>query len=403
MKRLPNLPDVAILIIIIAVFANLFSEVQMPERAPVAALPTTTRTPTATRTPAPTHTPTRTPSPSPTFTVLASPMPIASRIIPTGIATATPTLTPTPTSSPTPTPRPMQSPIRPPIPQTTLPSTNQLTNPLTDSLPNTLNLILLGSDRRPGETIGRTDTIIVVMLDPQNKQAGVISIPRDLWVTIPNRGSNKINTAAVYGGLATVKQVVGNLLGIPIDYYVQVDFEGFQKAIDVLGGITVEIDCPLEEGYPDPTAPGGVRRDKFAVGKMQMNGQLALDFSRSRQSTSIFDRMRRQSRVLLGVREKALSPTVFPRVPELWDVMSKYVQTDVPARNVWPLVKLANEIKLSDVHGLAIDTNLSHQTYSTGGLWILVPEVSKIQVSVRGLFSATALTELVQKGKPCGG
>jgi LCP family protein required for cell wall assembly len=264
-----------------------------------------------------------------------------------------------------------------------------------------LNIVLLGSDRRPGETIGRTDTIIVVMINPQSKQAGVISIPRDLWVPIPNHGYNKINTATVFGNFATVKQVVGHLLGLPIDYYVQVDFEGFKRAIDILGGITVEVDCPLEEVYPDPTASGGVRRVKFNVGKMQMNGQLALDFSRSRQSTSIFDRMRRQSRVLLGVREKALNPAVFSRVPELWDVMSHYVQTDVPARNVWPLAKLASEIKLSDVHGLTIDTRLSQQTYAAGGAWILAPNAPKIQAAVRNVFQATPLTELVKTERPC--
>ena len=138
-------------------------------------------------------------------------------------------------------------------------------------LPNTINIILLGSDHRNQDTDWRTDTMIVVMVDPRTKQAGVISIPRDLWVNIPGRPPNRINTLDEFGGPPLVKQVVGSVLGVPIDYYVRVDFSGFEKAIDTIGGITVDVDCTLRES-----------NIVFPAGKTQMDGPTALTFSRLR-------------------------------------------------------------------------------------------------------------------------
>src|SRR5512143_1467222 len=161
-------------------------------------------------------------------------------------------------------------------------------------LPGTLNIVLLGSDHRPGSTDWRTDTIIVVMIDPNAGQVGVVNVARDVLVSIPGRSPNRVNTLDEFGGPPMVKQVLGSLLGITIDYYVRINFDGMVKAIDVIGPINVDVDCALEERYPDSTKPGGVRVLKVAPPRARMDGQMALDYSRSRLSTGIFDRMRRQ-------------------------------------------------------------------------------------------------------------
>ena len=367
MKHIPNLLNFALVLAGLGIVLSILSEVQMPERPPTFAAAAPIATPTVVvilsangPTPqAPNNSPAR-PTPA-----MSTPM-LSNNRASAGVAD------------------------RPSDPATARPS---------DQLPNTLNLILLGSDRLPGHVDFRTDTMIVLMIDPQNKQTGVINIPRDLWVDIPGKGMNKINTVDEFRGKAVVKQVVGDLLGIPIDYYASIDFNGFKQAIDALGGVTVEVDCPLEDFFQDGT-PGG-RRLKWTPGKTQMNGQMALDYSRTRITTTIFDRMRRQSRVLLGVREKLLSPAVFPHIPELWEIAGKWVQTDLPARNVIPLAKLASEMKLSDVHGLTIDERLAKVSTSPQGSWIMRPDVARIRAAVRSLFVAQPLTELVVKSKPC--
>jgi LCP family protein required for cell wall assembly len=307
---------------------------------------------------------------------------VAPRSRPTGAPTRS--ATPLAAAGTGPTPKPT------PRPTATLPP-----------LPGTLNIILLGSDRRPGEADWRTDTMIVVMIDPQARRVGAISIPRDIWVNIPGHDPNRVNALDEFGGPALVKRVVGSTLGIPIDYYVRVDFDGMVKAIDDIGGITVDVQCSLEEDYPDPTAPGGVRRLKVSPGRVRMTGQMALDFSRSRLSTSVLDRMRRQNRVLLGVREKLLSPDVFPRIPQLWSITSKLVETDLPVSRIVPLAQLASQLSLSSAHGLLLDYPFVTQTYSPQGWWILLPDLTAIRTAVRNIFTGATLTDAIKRPGSC--
>ncbi|MEP7199307.1 MAG: LCP family protein [Chloroflexota bacterium] len=306
----------------------------------------------------------------------ATPIPAAnaepSPIAPTATLVPRPSTTPTPNAPPTP---------RPALPP----------------LPNTLNVVLLGSDHRPGASDWRTDTIIVVMIDPQSKQVGVVSVHRDIWVNIPGRAANRVNTLDEFGGPPLVKKVLGATLGIPIDYYVRIDFDGMVKAIDAIGGVTIDADCPFMEYFPDPRAPGGTRTLKISQGRVKLTGQMALDYSRSRLSSSVSDRMKRQMHVLLGVREKLLSADTFPRIPELWNVTSKLVQTDLPPTMIVPLAKLAAETKLGNAHGLAIGENMARQTTSTQGWWILLPDLTAVRTATRNVFSAKPLMETVKK------
>jgi polyisoprenyl-teichoic acid--peptidoglycan teichoic acid transferase len=248
-------------------------------------------------------------------------------------------------------------------------------------LPNTINIILLGSDHRNQDTDWRTDTMIVVMVDPRTKQAGVISIPRDLWVNIPGRAPNRVNTLDEFGGPPLVKQVVGSVLGVPIDYYVRVDFSSFEKAVDTIGGITVDVDCTLRES-----------NIVFPAGKTQMDGRTALTFSRLRYSTSVYDRMRRQSRVLWAIREKLLSTDMFPRIPDLWNVGRNLVQTDVPPQNIVALASLARDIKPSDIHGLVVDYSMARHATSSQGWWILLPDLNHIRTASRSVFNPNSPT-----------
>lgn len=293
----------------------------------------------------------------------------------------------------TPTPRPTSTnPAPTAIPQPAAPL---------PPLPGTLNVVLLGADSPPGSSDWRTDVLIVVMIDPKAKRVGVINIPRDLFVNIPGRSPNRVNTLDEFGGPKLVKQVLGSTLGVPIDYYARIDFGGMIKAIDAIGGVTVQVDCALEEIYPDPRLPGGIRRLKVSPGRVRMTGQMALDYSRSRLSTSVWDRMRRQNRVLLGVREKLLAADMFPRIPALWSATQNLVQTDLPGTLIVPLAKLAADIKLSDVHGMTVDYRMTKQTTTPAGAWVLLPDLPAVRATVRSVFGASALTDAIKRESGC--
>ncbi len=378
MKRFELFLNLALIVVGVTLFSTGMSEMttlEVPSRdADVLTMDTPTLIAEDTETPRATPTPTETPI---TQTIV-----LTSQIL---FATPTP---PAPTATPTITPLP------------TATVTKWFSNTL--ALANTINIALLGSDHRPGDPTWRTDTIIVVAIDPVAKSAGAISVPRDMWVDIPNHAPNRVNALDEFGGPPLVKKVLGTYLGMPIDYYVRVDFDGFQKAIDTIGGITVNVDCPLSEGYPDPSKPDGIRHVYFPTGKVQMDGQMALDFSRSRLSTSVYDRMRRQMKVLLAVREKLLSADMFLRIPALWNAATKLVQTDIPASQILPLARLGSELKVSDLHALTIDLPMVYQTYSVQGYWILMPNVDRIHAAVGNLFKSQTVSDAVKKQGGCG-
>lgn len=189
--------------------------------------------------------------------------------------------------------------------------------------------LLVGIDRREGTGWSyRTDTIMLITLDPQTQSAGLLSIPRDLQLTIPGWGDDRINTANVYGyqndypggGPALLQATVLSNFGIHTDGCVLVDFQTFVRIVDSLGGIDVDVtETLLDTRYPDPRPgdPYAFKTVIFEPGLQHMDGARALEYARSRMSTSDFDRARRQQQVVVALREKALGLKAVPRWPAL--------------------------------------------------------------------------------------
>jgi len=243
------------------------------------------------------------------------------------------------------------------------------------------NIVLLGSDRRPGAAAWRTDSIIIVSVDTTNNVVRLLSIPRDLWVYIPGHGYNRINTADLWGELAKkgtgperVKQTIHHNLGIPIHYYVRVDFEGFAKIIDTVGGIDVDVDCPL----PDM---------KLSSGMDHMDGRRALRYARSRYSTNDFDRSRRQRKVLMALWDQTLTLNIIPRLPELWWTMANGFQTDLSLDQVINLAYVGVQLEPQRILSRAIGASHVQGWMTPQGAAVLLPQQDKIRTFLENYYT----------------
>ncbi len=251
-----------------------------------------------------------------------------------------------------------------------------------------LNIVLLGSDKRPGGGAWRTDSMIIVSVDMVNNVIRLLSIPRDLWVYIPGWGHNRINTADLWGELAQkgtgpewVKQTIYHNLGIPIHHYVRVDFQGFMKVIDTVGGIDVDVECPL----PDIN---------LAAGMHHMDGQQALRYARSRYSTNDFDRGRRQRKVLMALWEQALTLDIIPRLPELWWTMANSFQTDLSLEQVINLAYVGVQLEPQRILSRSIGPGQVQSWVTPEGAAVLLPRQEELRAMLESFYAPVDIGRL---------
>lgn len=283
---------------------------------------------------------------------------------PTWTPTPRPTKTPLPTLTPSPTATP--PPIVLPIAATPMFTTSTVvTSPLEQPTPmplieqpkGTINILLLGSDRRPGEDVARTDVMMIVSIFPDVPSVSMISIPRDYYAWIPTWGLDKINTAYLRakttgypgGGPALIKATVEYNFGLPIHYYAMVDFNSYRSIVDAVGGVDIVVECAFHDTYPDDESPTGQTDIDLEPGVHHLDGKFALWYVRSRWNTSDFDRHRRQQQVIRAILESALNQNMLTRIPELWDVYQESVETDMGLTDVLALAPIAVRLDMRDI------------------------------------------------------
>lgn len=252
-----------------------------------------------------------------------------------------------------------------------------------------VTVLVMGLDLRDYEEGGaaRTDTMLLLTVDPQTKTAGILSIPRDLWVNIPGFDYGKINTAyyigEIYdlpgGGPAMAVQTVEQLLGVPINYYARIDFAAFVVFIDQIGGI--EIDVP-EEIAVDPIGPHNTVI--LDPGMQRLDGATALAYARNRDTAGgDFDRAQRQQQVILAMRNRILNlqllPKLIEKAPELYKQLSSGVHTNLSLDELMRLAWLVEQIPVENIQRAAINFDQVTSTYSPEGLDILLPDSDKIR------------------------
>jgi LCP family protein required for cell wall assembly len=270
-----------------------------------------------------------------------------------------------------------------------------------EALPNweeseRVNILLLGIDKRPDESIARTDTMILVTIDPASGKAAMISIPRDLWVTIPGYGENRVNMSHYLGekdgypggGPALAMKTVQYNLGVPIHFYVRVDFDGFRRIVDTLGGVDIDVQHAIDDPkYPDMNY--GYDPFHIEVGMQHLDGYTALKFARTRATLGAdFDRARRQQQVLLAIRQRALAIDVVPKIPELWTTMAGTVQTDLQLMDLLELAKLADLIQGDHIQSVVIDHTMTVDYTTETGARVLLPVRERIRPLIEQMFSS---------------
>jgi LCP family protein required for cell wall assembly len=271
-----------------------------------------------------------------------------------------------------------------------------------DTLPNweeseRVNILLLGIDKRPDETYARTDTMILITVDPTTGKAGMLSIPRDLLATIPGYGETRINAAHYTGdkdgypggGPALAMKTVQYNLGVPVHFYVRVDFDGFRRIIDTLGGVDINVPQAIDDPkYPDDN----YGYDPFSIqpGLQHLDGDMTLKYARTRATLgSDFDRAHRQQLVLLAVREKALAVGVIAKIPELWATMAGTIQTDMQLMDIVELAKLANRMNTQDIQSAVIDRSMTVDYVTEQRAQVLLPIREKLRPLIDQMFGSS--------------
>jgi polyisoprenyl-teichoic acid--peptidoglycan teichoic acid transferase len=229
-----------------------------------------------------------------------------------------------------------------------------------------VNVLVLGIDERAYEEgPWRTDTMLVLTIDPLSMTGGMLSIPRDLWVPIPGYEEDRINKAHFFGqvydhpggGPALSAQTVEYNFGVNIDYYVRVNFTAFEEMVDLLGGIDVYVEETIDDPtYPssDPADPYGYDPLYIDAGWQHFDGEMALKYARTRHSEGgDFDRAARQQKVLLAVFNKARQPDELLRLAskstEVWRTLQGSLMTDLNLEQIVALAQLASEVNPDDI------------------------------------------------------
>lgn len=270
-----------------------------------------------------------------------------------------------------------------------LPAIDSIAEPGPVKLEQRLNVLLLGVDARDGETNTRTDTIILASVDPKSKQMSLLSIPRDTRVNIPGHGWDKINSASVYGGLDTTMEVVSDLLGIPVKYYVRADFSGFKNIVDELGGVTLDVEQNMYHYDPDD---GGAYTIDLKKGVQRLDGDKALQYVRYRDyAMGDIDRTAHQQKFLVALAKEMLQPGTILKLPSLVPEVNKYVKTNLSLSNMMTLAQAGK--KLED--GSIVTQTLPGRPININGgsYWGVDPDEARQMVA--NLFNGETVTNVV--------
>ena len=241
-----------------------------------------------------------------------------------------------------------------------------------------VNILVMGIDRVPTAKAGskevfngRSDTMLLLRVDPTDNSIKLLSVPRDTQVTMPHVGVTKINDANVRGGAElAAKTVSGVLSGIAIDRYVRVDTEAFRELVDLLGG--VEVYVPEAMSYVDKTQKLTIN---LAAGLQTLNGDQAEQFARFRHDAyGDIGRVQRQQTLLKALLKRVTNPAVIPRLPGLVAAMQKYIDTNLSLEEMLALTGAGRQLSQGNFKMVMLPGRFSTPTEFNASYWIMNPE-----------------------------
>ncbi len=340
---------------------------------------------------------------------LASPTPFLPAVAPPPTETPTP-LPPTPENNFPAlafTPGPADPVRLPPseAPVTPVPQPMPLMGDQAAAPEATINILLVGSDQRGTGSL-RTDAMIIASLRPAQNSVSLISIPRDLFVYIPGWTMQRINTAHGQGartrypggGMGLLKDTIRYNLGIRIDYTALVDFNGFVKIVDTLGGVDVPIACAytdwrLKRPGLNPQVEANWHMYTVGPGVVHMDGDMALWYARSRMKSNDYDRGRRQQELLRAIYQRALQLDVIPRLPELYQELQNSFKTDMGLNDLLSLAPMALNLNAPRIRSYYINNTMVKAWWTPGGAIVLLPRRDKIEELLQEAMSPPGITE----------
>lgn len=283
---------------------------------------------------------------------------------------------------------------------------------LTGEADGRVNVVLMGIPGAGADGPNLTDTLIVASLATKPEEKSFLfSLPRDLSVKVAGYGDTKINT--VYevgnaretgGGGKLVEQTVGEILGISVSYFARIDFSGFEKLIDELGGISITVDKDLhDDQYPGPNSTYQVVDIK--AGTYNMDGATALKYARSRQSTSDFDRARRQQQVIVAVRAKAEEQNLLvnpAKAITILDLVTDHLETNLKLTEMKRFITLFKDLNIDNLVTKVFDDSATGLLYANkvNEIYVLQPvgdNYTQIQAYVQKVLSGEAVVAEVEQ------
>ena len=321
-----------------------------------------------------------------------------------------------------------------------------------------VRVLILGFDDNGGGKKGRTDVIMVGEMDPE-KGIGIISVPRDLWVPVPDelvvkgrrivaerrpvdsevridsdtaggeiadtdtkgaigplsetfdsstepaesaalsqkdsREFNRINAIYRLGnryfgkgmGHLALKKVLREELNLKVDYTVAIDYEGVRQVIDAIGGVSVDVECPVQDNFVSHESPTGYQPLNVPAGRQTLSGKEALLFMRSRHGRTDMDRSRRQQKVLMALRKQVLSESNFFRLPALLSRMLRFIKTDADSDAILQMAVTAKRLR-GGLHGMVLRPPMISRMKTDDGKSVVVLNAEKYNEKRKQLFSA---------------
>ena len=260
-----------------------------------------------------------------------------------------------------------------------------------DLLSGKKNIVVMGCDIRKDD-VGRSDTLFVVMLDKNKKNAALLSVPRDTRVKVKGHGWDKINAAFAYGGQKLTRETVQDFLGIKINNYVLVDFQGFKGLVDAVGGVDINVEKRMY--YYDPY-------DGFEIdlrpGMQHMDGKTAMQYVRYRDEEGDIGRIRRQQKFLMALYRHIASKNIIAKIPGVSKQIMSMVKTDLSLKEMVELGNVMREMVEKD--GLKMSMVPGEPEYIDGiSYWIPdIPKMRQKMADMQGVKISEKFNENTKK------